>query len=346
MALDLLSERSGPTTLPSRGGSRRGTRVLLGALRLVSLLVAVALGSFLLMAASPVDPVQAYVGAEARSLSPEQLTQIEERWGLDDPPLQRFGAWAGNVVTGDLGTSQVFGEPVTAVLADRFAASLSLMALAWLFSGVLGFALGVLAGVRRGSLLDRALVWWAYTLASAPTFWVGLVLLYVFSVSLQWTPVCCAAPIGTLPGEASLLERLHHLILPAATLSVIGISPTLLHTRQTTLEVMGSDHVAFARAQGERLPGLVVHRVLRNALGPALMLQFASVGELFGGSVLAEQVFTYPGLGQATTEAALRQDVPLLLGIALFTAIFVFVGNALGDLAHRWADPRLREAAA
>lgn len=349
MALDLLTDlRDGGR--PEPGGDlgaarRRGVRLLASAARLLSLLVAVAVGSFLLVSASPVDPVQAYVGAEARNLSPEQLAQIEERWALDEPPLERFVAWAGNVVTGDLGESQIYGEPVTAVIADRFAASLSLMALAWVFSGVLGFGLGVLAGVRRGRPTDRVLTWWAYTLASAPTFWVGLVLLYVFSVSLQWTPVCCAAPIGTLPGEATLLERLHHLVLPAATLSVIGVSPILLHTRQATIEVMGSDHVAFARAQGERLRGLVLHRVVRNAAGPALMLQFASLGELFGGSVLAEQVFTYPGLGQATTEAALRQDIPLLLGIAMVTAIFVFVGNALGDLAHRWADPRVREVA-
>lgn len=312
------------------------------AARLVSLLAAVAVGSFVLLAASPVDPVQAYVGADLAAVGPEQRAQIEERWGLGDPPLERFGAWLGNLLQGDLGRSQVYGEPVTTVLVDRAAASLSLMAAAWLLSGVLGFALGLWAGVRRGRPVDRVLTWWAYTLASAPTFWVGLLLLYVFSVSLGWTPVCCAAPIGTLPGEADLLTRLHHLLLPALTLSLVGVSPVLLHTRQATVEAMDSDHVLFARAQGERLPGLVLHRVARNAAAPALVLQFASVGELFGGSLLAEQVFTYPGLGEATTTAALRQDVPLLLGAALATALLVFAGNGLGVLAHRWADPRTR----
>ena len=310
--------------------------------RLVSLLVAVAVCSFALMSASPVDPVQAYVGADAASVGPEQRQQIADRWGLDDPPLERLGAWAGNIVIGELGTSQVYGEPVTTVLADRAAASLSLMGAAWLISGVLGFTLGLLAGVRRGRFTDRVLTWVAYTLASAPTFWVGLLLLYVFSVSLQWTPVCCAAPIGTLPGEAGLGARLEHLILPALTLSLVAISPVLLHTRQATIEALESDYVSFAMAQGERSWGLVLHRVVRNAAGPALVLQFASFGELFGGSLLAEQVFTYPGLGAATTQAALRQDVPLLLGIALATAVFVFVGNGLGRAAGRWADPRTR----
>ncbi|WP_206516092.1 ABC transporter permease [Nocardioides pantholopis] len=316
------------------------------ALRLLSLLVAVAIGSFALMAASPIDPVEAYVGADAAALGSEQRAQIEERWGLDEPPVERFVTWAGNVLGGDLGTSQVYGVPVTEVIAERLPASLALMGLAWLFSGLLGFGLGLLAGARHGRPVDRVLTWWAYTLASSPTFWVGLVLLYVFSVSLQWTPVCCAAPIGTLSGEASLLDQLHHLLLPALTVSVVGISPVLLHTREATVSILASDHVAFARAQGERLPGLVLHRVARNAAGPALMLQFASVGELFGGSVLAEQVFTYPGLGEATTTAALRQDVPLLLGVALVTALFVFVGNALGTLAHRAAVPLARQEVA
>ncbi|WP_262347550.1 ABC transporter permease [Nocardioides dongxiaopingii] len=320
--------------------------VALRALRLVSLLVAVAVGALLLVSASPVDPVRAYVGADVAALGPEQRALVEERWGLGEPPLQRFLAWAGNLLRGNLGESQVYGEPVTTVLLDRAAASLSLMAAAWLVSGVLGFGLGLWAGVRRGRVADRVLTWWAYTLASAPTFWVGLLLLYVFSVSLGWTPVCCAAPIGTLPGEAGLLERLHHLVLPALTLSVVGVSPVLLHTRQAAIEAMDSDYVTFARAQGERLPGLVLHRVARNAAAPALVLQLASIGELFGGSLLAEQVFTYPGLGEATTQAALRQDVPLLMGIALATALIVFAGNAAGVLAHRWVDPRTRTAVA
>lgn len=357
MALDLLSDAEPPSQGPPRRpgdpsdpGERPGrshTVRVVGSVasrlaRLLSLLIAVTLAAFALVSASPVDPVQAYVGAEARNLSPEQVAQIEARWGLEEPMAGRFLAWAGNVARGDLGTSQIYDQPVTEVIAERLPASLSLMLVAWVLSGVLGFGLGLLAGVFRGRWPDRVASWWAYTLASAPTFWVGLVLLYVFSVSLQWTPVCCAAPIGLTLGEAGLLERLHHLLLPAFTLSLIGIAPTLLHTRQATIEVMESDHVRFARSQGERLPGLVLHRVVRNAAGPAIMVQFAGVGELFGGSVLAEQVFTYPGLGQATTQAALRQDIPLLLGIALVTAVLVFLGNAIGDLLHRWSDPRVR----
>jgi peptide/nickel transport system permease protein len=317
-------------------------RVLGGRLlRLVLLLAAVATATFALMVHSPVDPVDAYVGADIAAIGPEQRALIAERWGLDDSPLERFGAWAGQLVQGDLGQSLTFHQPVAEVIGERFLTSLALMATAWLLSGLIGFGLGVVAGVRQGRVADRAICWWAYTLASAPTFWVGLLLLYIFSVSLGWTPVCCAVPVGTLAGDVTLLDRLHHLALPALTLSIVGVAPVALHTRHAVIHAMASDYVAFARAQGESTAGVVVHRVLRNAAAPAVLLQFASLGELFGGAVLAEQVFSYPGLGAATTAAALGQDVPLLLGIALSTAVLVFVGNQLGDLVQARLDPRV-----
>ncbi|GAB2614075.1 ABC transporter permease [Kribbella endophytica] len=311
-------------------------------MRLVLLLVAVAVASFALMLGSPVDPVDAYVGADIAAIGPEQRAQIAERWGLNDPPVERFANWLSHIVRGDLGQSHTFNQPVADVIAGKFLTSLALMAVAWSLSGVIGFGLGLIAGLKRGRLADRVITWWAYTLASAPTFWVGLLLLYAFSVSLQWTPVCCAVPVGQVASEVGLLDRLHHLLLPAVTLSLVGIAPVVLHTRQAVAVAMASDYVAFARAQGERTTGLVIHRVLRNAAGPALLLQFSSLGELFGGSLLAEQVFSYPGLGAATTAAALGQDVPLLLGIALFTTLFVYTGNQLGDLLHTWLDPRTR----
>ncbi len=314
--------------------------------QLVLLLAAVAVASFALMVNSPVDPVTAYIGADVAAIGTEQRAQIAERWGLNDPTLERFGAWAGNLLQGDFGNSLTFNEPVLSVIGGKFLTSLALMATAWVLSGIFGFGLGVLAGVHRGRRLDRVISWWAYTLASAPTFWVGLLLLYVFSVALKVTPVCCAVPVGVLAGDVTLLDRLHHLILPALTLSIVGVSAVILHTRHAVIEAMNSDYVAFARAQGESTRGVVVHRVLRNAAAPALMLQFASLGELFGGSVLAEQVFSYPGIGAATTQAALAQDVPLLLGIALFTTVFVYAGNQIGDLVHAVVDPRVTRSLA
>lgn len=344
--MELLSEgTAGPAT--STGGRRDrrtgtlGRWLLARAVRLVLLLIAVAIACFVLVEVSPVDPVSAYVGADIARVGPEQRELIAERWGLDDPVAERFLRFAGNLARGDLGTSTIYGAPVVEVIANRFVASLALMAIAWVLSGLIGFALGIAAAAAAGSLLDRAIRWWAYTLASAPTFWVALLLLSVFSVSLGWTPVCCAVPVGADPATVGVATRLHHLLLPALTLSIVGIAPIALHTREQAAAILRSDFVVFARAQGDRGGGLLRRRVVRNAAVPALLLQFASISELFGGAVLAETVFNYPGLGQATVSAGVRGDVPLLVGIALFSCAFVFVGNVLGDLAQGLADPRV-----
>jgi peptide/nickel transport system permease protein len=310
-------------------------------IHLLALLAAVSVLSFTLVSLSPIDPVDAYIGADVMKIGPEQRAKIAARWGLDKPPLMRFTAWAENLLRGDFGVSAIYREPVTTVIAKRFAMSLWLMALAWVFSGLFGFALGVAAGAFEGGLFDRAVRFYAYLLAGTPTFWLGLLLLLVFSVALGLTPVCCAFPPGIRPEQATLWQRLTHLALPAATLSVVGVSAVILHTRQKTIQALRSDYALFARAQGETTLGVVSHHALRNVILPAVTLQFATLGELFGGSILAEQVFTYPGLGQATVEAGLRGDVPLLLGIVLVSAVFVFAGNTLADVLYRVIDPRI-----
>ncbi|MCX7854645.1 MAG: ABC transporter permease [Anaerolineae bacterium] len=310
--------------------------------RLFLLLGALSVVSFTLVSLSPIDPVRAYVGADMLLLGPEQWARIAERWGLNDPPVTRYLRWLGRVAQGDLGVSLIYRQPVIRVIGQRFLASLALMSTAWLLSGVLGFILGVLAGAWAGSLFDRLVRWLAYILASTPAFWLALLLLSIFSVALRWTPICCAGPPGIPAHEVRLLQRLHHLILPAATLSILGIANVTLHTRQKMISVLNTDYALYARAQGESRWGLIWLHGLRNVALPAITLQFASLGELFGGSVLAEQVFAYPGLGQATVEAGLRSDVPLLLGIVLFSAVFIFVGNTLADLIYRLLDPRIR----
>lgn len=309
---------------------------------LVVLLTAVSIASFTLVSLSPIDPVQAYVGADMLTISAEQRELIAERWGLNDPPVTRYFRWLAQLFQGNLGTSMIFNQPVSQVIQQRFLASLGLMTSAWLLSGVLGFVLGVVAGARPGSLFDRVIRFYAYTLASTPTFWMGLLLLIIFSVTLRVTPICCAAPPGKLLAEITIWQRIHHLLLPTATLSIIGVAGMALHTRQKLIDVLHSDYALFARAQGETMAGLIWHHGLRNIALPAVTLQFASLSELFGGAVLAEQVFAYPGLGEATVQAGVRGDVPLLLGIVLFSAFFVFVGNTLADVIYRVIDPRIR----
>jgi len=321
---------------------RPAGRVALRLLRLAGLLLAVCVITFWLVELSPIDPVRAYIGADVMRVGPEQRAQIEAYWGLDRPPAERFLLWGRAALQGDLGTSMIYREPVADVVRERFLRSFALMAAAWLLSGLFGFAAGVWAAMKRGTWIDRAVTTYCYTLAATPTFWVGLLMLTVFAVWLGWFPIGLGVPAGVVAEDVTLADRLRHLALPALTLSLTGIAPIALHTRQKLLEVLDSDYVLYARARGERGWELVRRHGLRNIALPAVTLQFASFGELFGGAVLAEQVFAYPGLGQAAVAAGVQGDVPLLLGIVLISTLFVFAGNSLADAAYRWVDPRMR----
>ncbi len=312
-------------------------------IRLCTLLLALSIVSFCLISLSPIDPVQAYIGADAMRVSPEQRQEIAAYWGLDDPPVMRYLHWASAILRGDMGTSMLYRTPVADVIGERFLHSAALMAVAWLASGVIGLALGIVAAAHKGRWPDRLITWYCYTIASTPAFWIGLVLLVVFAVWLGWFPVGLAVPAGVLAAEVTLLDRIHHLILPALTLAMVSIAPIALHTREKLLAVLSSDHVLYARARGEKGYALIMRHGLRNILLPAITLQFTSFSELFGGAVLTEQVFSYPGLGQATVAAGLGGDVPLLMGIVLCSALFVFTGNLIADALYKLVDPRMRK---
>ncbi len=307
------------------------------------LMVAVSLVTFVLVSVSPVDPVQANVGQAAYvNMSEAKRAQLAAYWGVDAPLWERYGAWVAAFLQGDMGTSLRFNAPVAEVIAGRALSSLALMATAWVVSGVLGFALGVLAGANRGRLIDRVVKGYCFLLASVPTFWLGLVFLIVFSVQLGWFPFGFSVPIGVAAADVTLADALHHLALPALALSVVGVANVALHTREKTVDVLESDYVRFARARGLSTSAALRHHGLRNLALPAITLQFASISEIFGGSVLVEQVFSYPGLGQAAVTAGLGGDVALLAGIALFSAAFVFGGNLIANVLYGVVDPRIR----
>ena len=309
--------------------------------RLSLLLVAVSTISFILLANSPIDPIDAYFINKAASA--EQHALVAAYWGFDKPPLERFLIWAGNILHGDFGTSFIYRAPVLEVIGEKFRLTLLLMLTAWMLSGVIGFVLGVLGGMYRGSRFDKVIQGFSLLCVSVPVFWLGLLFLMVFAVKLQWFPLALAAPIGKLHEEVTLADQLRHVVLPALTLSVTGISAMTLQTREKMIEVMGTNYMLFAEARGESLWQRVRRHGLRNILLPAITLQFASFNELFGGAILAETVFSYPGLGGTVTLAGLRGDLALLLGIAIFSAIFIFVGNLIANILYGVVDPQLRE---
>ncbi len=313
--------------------------------RMALLLLGVSLTAFLLMDASPLDPLQTNIGQTALgTMSPEQVAELEEYWGVNTPAAERYMRWLRDVLRGDFGTSLLYRRPVLEVIGQRLSNSLWLLVSAWLLSGGLGLGLGLAAGARRGRWPDRCIRGFCLILSSTPSFWLALLLLMVFSVRLGVLPIGMSIPIGAAADSVTLAQRLRHSVLPAVTLSVTGAAGIALHTREKVIDVLNSDYILFARARGEE--HILRRHVLRNVALPAITLQFASIGEIVGGSVLVEQVFSYPGLGQAAVAAGLGGDMPLLLGITVITAAMVFGGSLTADLLYGAVDPRIRRGAA
>lgn len=328
-----------------KGTCRRIIRIFLtNSLKIISLLLAVSIVSFVLVSASPVDPVQQYILGLGTAVSPQQRAELEAYWGVNEPPMERYLGWLSELLRGNLGESAIYRRPVADIIGERFINSLALMLCAWLLAGVIGFGLGCVMGMYQNRWPDRIIKKICYVLSSVPTFWLGLVFLLVFSVWLKWFPVGFSSPIGVLSSEVSIWQKLYHLILPAFTLSLMSFANIALHTRQKLVDVRNSEYVLFARARGEGEWTILRRHGLRNILLPAMTLQFASFAELFGGSVMAENVFSYPGLGSAVAAAGLNSDVPLLLGVTLFSALFVCIGNMIANLLYGVIDPRIQEA--
>ena len=324
-----------------------GVWIIKNLIRIGVLLTLVSAAAFFLVSVSPLDPLKTNGGQAALgSMSPEQIAKLEEYWGVNTPPVARFTAWAGDFIRGDMGVSLLYRQPVSRVIAEKLSNSLWLMAVAWMVSGLVGILLGVVAGANRGRTVDRVISGYALITASTPAFWLALVLLMVFAVWLKVLPIGLSVPIGVEASGVTLGDRIVHAILPALTLSITGISNIAMHTREKMAQVMDSDYILFARARGDSKWTMIRRHGLRNIILPAMTLQFASISEIFGGSVLVEQVFSYPGLGQAAVTAGLGGDIPLLLGITVISAAIVFAGNFTANLLYGVVDPRIRSGRA
>lgn len=313
-------------------------------IRMFLLLIAVSIVTFVLVNRSPLNPLQENVGQTLLgSMSAEQIEKLETYWGMKEPPVQRYLNWAKDFLRGDMGVSLLYRQPVSHVIAVKLSNSFLLLLIAWLLSGIFGFFLGILAGIFRGTWIDRVIRGYSLLIASTPAFWLALLFLLVFAVWLKVLPIGFSVPIGVEAAGVTVLDRLRHAILPAVTLGITGISNITLHTREKMIDVLESDYVLFAKARGERMRTIVVRHGFRNILLPAMTLQFAAISEIIGGSVLVEQVFSYPGLGQAAVTAGMGSDVPLLMGITIVTAAIVFLGNSIANILYGFIDPRMRE---
>ncbi|MFI8823403.1 ABC transporter permease [Streptomyces sp. NPDC053431] len=309
------------------------------ALAAVPVLLAVTLAVFAVAAASPFDPVKAYAGTAGLTASQENLDQLRANLGADRPWLTRWWEWLGHAVRGDLGDSGVMRQPVADVITERVGWSALLAGTAFLVALTLGTALGVLAGRRRGGLLDRAVSSAAYTLEAAPAFWLGLLALWFFALKLG------ALPAGGLTDTASdtvtVGQVARHLVLPALVLGISQLPWFYLYVRQGVGDALEEDPVRGARARGLAERTVLTGHALRSGMLPVLTLVGSRVPELITGALLVETVFSWPGVAAATVQAAVSVDFPLLAALTVLATAAVLLGNLLSDLLYGLADPRV-----
>ena len=316
--------------------------ILTNFVKMIVLVILVCIVTFTLAVNSPIDPIRQYVKAGV-TVTVEQREAIAEYWGLNDSKIERFQKWFDSLLHGNFGESTIFRRGVIDVLKDRAVSSLFLMINTFVLSGILGYILGLIMGRYRDSILDKTIKTICIIFTATPTFWVGILMLIIFSVELGLFPIGFSVPIGITNEDVSFYEKVYHAILPIITLTLIFIPNIALHTRSKTIEVLQSDYVLFAIARGENERSIVKNHVIKNTAIPAITILFGSFSEIFGGSVLAENVFSYPGLGSTIVQAGLGGDIPLLLGITIITAIFVFIGNFVSDLLSLLINPMVRE---
>jgi len=322
--------------------SRRASLLRLTGRRLAfsgPVLLVVSFGVFALGKASPFDPVAAFYGVRILRASPEQIAQIRDNWGVDDPLVTQWLRWLGNLLTGDLGDSRLFQEPVSAVVGSRLGWTVLLVAVGLLLALLLAVVLGTAAAWRQGGWLDRAVTSCAYALEAAPVFWVGLGALSLFAVQLQWLP---AGGLTDPTAALSVGQVAEHLVLPATVLAVSQAPWFTLYVRQSVAQALTEDYVLGARARGLSEPTVVLRHALRTALLPFVTLIGARVPELITGALLVETVFSWPGVAAATVDAALAVDFSLLAAMTMLATVAVLLGNLLADILYTLVDPRVR----
>ncbi|MCA1226501.1 MULTISPECIES: ABC transporter permease [unclassified Saccharopolyspora] len=313
---------------------------------LVSVFLVAVLG-FFLFRVLPGDPVRTMT--RGAPVSAEQLEQLRQRLGLDQPLWKQFVDYLGALVRGDLGTSYTYSRPVAELIGERFGPTVLLVGTATVLAVALGLWMGTRAAWRHGSAFDKASTSVALTLWSVPTFWLGLIVLMVFGVGVG--PLPGLFPVGGMVSPdtppvliSQVLDVARHLVLPALTMVAVIYAQYLMVMRSSLLEEMGADYLTTARAKGLREDLVRRRHAVPNALLPTVTLIFLHLGLVVGGAITVETVYSWPGLGLLTFEALRVPDLPLLQGTFIVLAGSVIVMNVVADLLYRVLDPRVRAA--
>ncbi len=283
----------------------------------------------------PGDPIDLMIAGDPR-FSADDAARLKALYGLDRPWTERWLRWLIQFLQGELGYSRLYARPVAQAMIPALGNSALLMISAMVLSLVLAIPLGILASLRPGSPLDRLVNLLAFASVSVPVFWLGLMLIVVFAVSLGWLP---AGGVETV-GDGSLVDRLRHMILPVTALAIAGIGQAARHMRAAMINEAGAEYIRTARAKGCGPARIVLVHQLRNALLPIVTIVALEFGGLFSGALITETVFAWPGMGRLIYEAVMGNDFNLALSGLLLATAMTLTGSLLADLAYRRLDPR------
>ncbi|WDZ96143.1 ABC transporter permease [Herbaspirillum sp. WKF16] len=341
MSAPFIAAAAPAPAAPSRAGAfARAT--LRRLLQLAAVVLGVAVINFFLLRLAPGDAVQVLAG-EAGAATPEYMAALRAQFGLDQPLAVQFGKYLLHLAQFDLGYSFRHGMPVAQLIGERVPATLLLMGAAIVFAAVAGVILGTLAAYRAGRLADALISALALLFFATPLFWIGLMLVVVFSVWLDWLPVGGMFTVEAgYTGLAHVLDVARHLVLPAVTLGLFYMAVYTRLMRAAMIEVRRQDFVRTAVAKGARAPRVLFAHVLRNALLPLVTMLGVQASSVVGGAVLVETVFSWPGLGRLAFEALFQRDFNLLLGILLCSSVVVVAVNWIVDAVYVRLDPRIR----
>jgi len=295
---------------------------------------------FILMGAMPGDPIDLMISSNPH-LTAADAVRLKDLYGIGKPWPIRWWDWVGQLLQGQLGYSRLFAREVGSIIIPALGHTALLAAAAMVLAAGIGLPLGIAAGAKPGSLTDRFIVLASYLSLSLPTFWLGLMLVAVFSVWLDWLPASGSTALLS-PFEGSLADRLRHLILPAATLAVGGIGQYVRHMRAAMIAESRAPYLRTARAKGCSPLRVTLNHHVRNAMLPVVTIAALEAGALMSGALVTETVFAWPGLGRLSYEAIMGNDYNLALSALLLATLLTVTASALADLAYGLLDPRTR----
>lgn len=304
----------------------------------IIVIVLVTLYVFAVMHLLPGDPLTLYMAEnQLQNLPSEKVEELKHEFGLDKPILLQYVHWMLNVFRGDLGKSIFFREKVGILIAERMPVTLHLGILSFLFSSVIGILFGIICATRRGKWIDTSFTILANLGITTPSFWLGILLIYIFSLKLGWLPVCGY----TSPFKDFWLST-SQAIMPVFCLSLFSIASLTRQTRSSMLEVIRQDYVRTAWAKGLKESVIISRHTVKNALIPVVTLLGMHVRVIFGGAVFIETVFSIPGIGRLMVQGVFGQDYQVVQAGVLITALVVMLSNLIVDISYGWIDPRIR----